>query len=169
MNSWLWNPPTRSEWPRLLLECVVIVALGIIVGLSVNVELLRQVWSGEQVSTASQQTSLLPEPVALEEVLELLADGALAVDARLPEQFAQGRLPKAYNLPLVDYVQEIARFVAQIPVGRTLVVYCNGYGCPDSFDLGQLLLQRGYKDVRIFEGGFPEWRDSGLTVEGGPQ
>jgi rhodanese-related sulfurtransferase len=45
-----------------------------------------------------------------------------------------------------------------------LVIYCNGYGCPDSFDLGLRLIEAGYRDVRVFEGGLPEWRDAGLPV-----
>jgi 3-mercaptopyruvate sulfurtransferase SseA len=48
-----------------------------------------------------------------------------------------------------------------------LVLYCSGYGCPDSFDLGIILLAEGYRDVRVFEGGFPEWADAGLPVERG--
>lgn len=167
MNSWWWNLPERKEWPRLILECVVIVALGILIGLSANVEQLRQVWSGEAVRPATPQSVSLPEPVMLEEVRELLTLGALAVDARLPEQFAEGHLPAAYNLPLAEFEQEVVAFVAQVAKGRVLVLYCNGYGCPDSFDLGQRLMQKGYMAVRVFEGGFPEWLDAGLPVEGG--
>jgi len=47
----------------------------------------------------------------------------------------------------------------------TLMLYCSGFGCPDSFDLGERLLAEGYLDVRVYEGGFPEWRDAGLPVE----
>jgi 3-mercaptopyruvate sulfurtransferase SseA len=31
-----------------------------------------------------------------------------------------------------------------------------------------LLLRAGYRDVRVFEGGLPQWRDAGLPVEAGP-
>ena len=51
MSSWLWNPPPRSAWRRLLLESVVIVALGAVVGLSVNAGLLRRALSGEVPAT----------------------------------------------------------------------------------------------------------------------
>ncbi len=59
-------------------------------------------------------------------------------------------------------------FQRTIPAGRTLITFCSGYGCPDSFDLAVLLQQAGYRDVRVFEGGFPQWRDAGLPVEAGP-
>ena len=48
-----------------------------------------------------------------------------------------------------------------------MILYCSGYGCPDSFDLGQILLEEGFRDVRVYEGGMPEWRDQGLPVEKG--
>ena len=52
----------------------------------------------------------------------------------------------------------------EVPRPRTIIAYCSGYGCPDSFDLGVQLLAEGYLDVRVFEGGLPEWRDADLPV-----
>jgi len=166
MSNWLWNYPPREAWRRLLLECVVIVALGILIGLSANVGLLRQVLGKEAGHSEERVQQQLPEPVMLEEVVELLSAGALAVDARLPEQFSAGHLPGAYNLPLAEIETAYAAFAEQVAATRTLVVYCNGYGCPDSFDLASLLLQKGYAEARVFEDGFPAWRDAGLPVEG---
>jgi len=168
MNSWLWNPPPRSEWRRLLLESVVIIALGSVVGLSVNAGLLRQVLSREEgAPQRASQGEALPQPVLLDEVRELLSTGALAVDARLPEQYAGGHLPGAVSLPLADVDGYIAPFASKVEKGRTLVVYCNGYGCPDSFELATYLQRRGYGDVRVYEGGYPEWLEAGLNVERG--
>jgi len=101
----------------------------------------------------------------LEEVVELLADGALAIDARLPEQFAQGHLPGAYNLPLGEVETVLAPFAEQVAPSRKLVVYCNGYGCPDSFDLASLLIREGFAGARVFEGGFPAWQAAGLPIQ----
>lgn len=166
MNNWLWNYPPRDAWRRLLLECIVIVTLGMIIGLSTNVDLLRQVLNGELEPSVVVSTERLPEPVMLEEVVELLAEGGLAVDARLPVQFAQGHLPGAYNLPLAEVETALAPFARRVATTRKLIIYCSGYGCPDSFDLASLLLEKGFVGVRVFEGGFPEWRDAGLPVEG---
>ncbi|NIQ98282.1 MAG: rhodanese-like domain-containing protein, partial [Desulfuromonadales bacterium] len=73
----------------------------------------------------------------------------------------------AVSLPFVDYEQRKAEFFAAVDIHRTLVVYCSGYGCPDSFDLAVRLIEDGYRNVRLFEGGLPEWREAGLPVEGG--
>jgi rhodanese-related sulfurtransferase len=108
--------------------------------------------------------SLLPQPVLLAEVRELVNSGAVPVDARDGALFSDGHLPGAVSLPLGEVESRLAGFRQQVAEGKTLVAYCNGYGCPDSFDLGQLLIKAGYRDVRVFEGGFPEWRDAGLPV-----
>ncbi len=169
MNNWFWNPPPPGAWRRLLLECTVLVTLGVVLGLSVNASVLRQVLSGAGSGMVTGETleAPLPMPVMLDEVRELLAAGALAVDARLPEAFREGHLPGAISLPLADAGSALEGFAARIARSRVLVVYCSGYGCPDSYDLAVQLIQEGFSEVRIFEGGFPEWRDADLPVEGG--
>ena len=57
-------------------------------------------------------------------------------------------------------------FLARVAKDQVIITYCSGFGCPDSFDLGVLLIELGYQDVRVFEGGYPEWRDAGLPVAG---
>ncbi len=106
-----------------------------------------------------------PAPALLAEVRTLLAAGALAVDARAPELYGAGHLPGAFSLPLADLDAELSGFRQQVPADRVVVTYCSGYGCPDSFDLALRLVQAGYRRVRVFEGGFPQWQDAGLPVE----
>ena len=46
-----------------------------------------------------------------------------------------------------------------------LVLYCSGFDCHDSKTLGDKLIQAGFRQVFVFEGGFPEWRDAGYPVD----
>ena len=141
--------------------------LGMTVGLAVNHRLVADAFAGRlaaPVSAVATTASLLPQPVLLAEVRELANSGAVLVDARDGAQFADGHLPGAVSLPLGEVESQLAGFRQKVAKEEILVAYCNGYGCPDSFDLGQLLIKAGYRDVRVFEGGFPEWRDAGLPV-----
>ena len=61
----------------------------------------------------------------------------------------------------------LAEFARRYPPTTLLVVYCNGYDCHDSRDLGAKLMKAGYRSVYVFEGGYPEWRDAGYPTEGG--
>jgi rhodanese-related sulfurtransferase len=155
---------------RILLDAVMIAALGATIGLAVNHRLVSDAFTGRMVAPApvtAPAVSRLPQPVLLAGVRELASSGAVLVDARDGVPYAEGHLPAALSLPLGEVDARLGTFRQQVAAEKTLVVYCNGYGCPDSFDLGVRLLKEGYRDVRVFEGGFPEWRDAGLPVEKG--
>jgi len=153
--------------PRILFQSALIAVLGLAIGLAINHRLVFDAFAGRlaaPVSVGSSTGSHLPQPVLLAEVRDLLAAGARPVDARDEALFAEGHLPGAIALPLGEFDARLEAFRRQVAVGETLVLYCNGYGCQDSFDLGLLLIAAGYHDVRVFEGGLPEWRDAGLPV-----
>ncbi len=164
----------RRETNRILLEASIILVLGVVIGLSVNTRLVMDAFSGKiaapsrpaevQPSPSAQQ---FPQPTVLEEVKTLVTQGAVLVDARAWEVYLDGHIAKAWALPLGEVEEHLEAFLAAVPKDRVLVVYCSGYGCPDSFDLGIRLLEEGYLDVRVFEGGYPEWRDAGLPTEKG--
>lgn len=162
----------------MMIEAAVIFAIGVVLGLSFNAQLVLDAFagrlssagarpSGGEVVQSTVDVQAFPLPVVLEEVRELLAGGALAVDARAAEVYAEGHLPKAFAFPLGEYDQGLPEFLEKVSKEATLILYCSGFGCPDSFDLGERLLAEGYLDVRVYEGGFPEWRDAGLPVEEG--
>ena len=158
------------ELKRILLEACVLVAFGGLFGLTVHHQLVLDAFAGRLVpqrpAVPEAVTAPLPGPVLLDEVQQILAEGGLLVDARSPELFASAHIQDAMSLPLVEIDKALEAFVSEGDRDRTLVTYCSGFGCPDSFDLGVLLIEAGYRDVRVFEGGFPEWRDAGLAVAG---
>jgi rhodanese-related sulfurtransferase len=161
-----WPTP---EFQRIVLEAIVIAALGAALGLSFHYRLILEAFAaGAPTAPAAKATERYPVPAALPEVQKLLAAGALAVDARIPELYREGHLPAAVSLPLAEVEAGLPVFRQQVAADRTLIAYCSGYGCSDSFDLAMLLLRAGYRDVRVFEGGLPQWRDAGLPVEAGP-
>jgi rhodanese-related sulfurtransferase len=158
-----------AETRRILLEAAVIVLLGVVLGLSFNGRLLLNVFSGRlpQAQVEAEPRALYPVPVDLAAVRELTAAGAVLVDARAAELYADGHLPGARSLPLGEMDDQLEAFRQAAPTDAVIITYCNGYGCPDSFDQGVRLLAAGWLDVRVFEGGYPEWRDAGLPVEQG--
>ncbi len=159
----------NAEFQRIVLEAVIIAALGAALGLSFHYRLIVDAFAagGPAATAATPVHERYPVPVALAEVQTLLAGGALAVDARIPELYREGHLPAAVSLPLAESEALLPTFRKNVAASRTLIAYCSGYGCPDSFDLAVLLLRAGYLDVRVFEGGLPQWRDAGLPVEAG--
>ena len=161
-----------SPLRRVLLEALVLCSFAAAVGLSVNFQLIFQVFSGESgvavspppivepaaVAEPSEEIEALPFPVHLDELDMFLEIGALFVDARSREAYREGHLPGAVSLPLVEVTQGMAQFKQQVDTERTLITYCGGYGCLDSFDIGVALLAAGFEEVLVYEGGIPEWQ-----------
>ena len=179
MSSFSYSPTMR----RILLEAFILCVFACAVGLSLNFKLVFNAFSGRAVSGSAvietmakivkssntNDNEAFPVPVFLEDLDELLAEGALLVDSRSPEDFRQSHLAGAVSLPLGLLDDQLEVFKQQVPRERTLVTYCSGYGCMDSFELGTRLLKEGFADVMVYEGGFPEWRDAGRPLEKGSE
>ena len=100
------------------------------------------------------------EPVSRTELLERLRAGSATVlDVRPEDEFEQGHVPGALNIPL----SQLERRLAQLPPDREIVAYCRGPWCVLSFEAVAALRQRGYQARRL-EDGFPEWKVAGLPI-----
>lgn len=156
---------------RICLEALVILVLAVLIGLAINFPLVKNLLEGKLTSppagSGQGREQSYPEPVELATVRAQLAAGAVLLDARSQELYAEGHIPGGRSLPLDEAELQLAGLQAEFPPETPLLTYCSGYGCPDSFDLAMLLIEAGYQRVMVFEGGFPEWRDAGLPVAKG--
>jgi rhodanese-related sulfurtransferase len=101
------------------------------------------------------------EPVPAEELLDRARQGLVTVvDVRPPEEFAQGHIVGALNIPLDKLKQQLK----QIPRDREVVAYCRGPWCVLAYEAVARLRKAGISARRL-EHGLPEWRRSGLPVE----
>jgi rhodanese-related sulfurtransferase/DNA-binding HxlR family transcriptional regulator len=100
------------------------------------------------------------EPVSRTELLDRLRAGAATVlDVRPEDEFRQGHLPGALNIPLTQLEQRLA----ELSPDREIVAYCRGPWCVLSFEAVAALRQRGYRVRRLVDG-FPEWKSAGLPI-----
>jgi len=154
-------------------DMALIVLAAAAIGIAWNRRLLYNAWTGRapaagQSAPATSPQSGIPLPIGLMQVREVYErKEALFVDARDAGTFAAGHIRGAVSIPVGYSDVRLPVFAASVPTATTLVVYCNGFGCRDSRDLGAKLLKAGYSKVYVFEGGWPEWRDAGLPAERG--
>jgi ArsR family transcriptional regulator len=100
------------------------------------------------------------EPVSRTELLDRLRAGAATIlDVRPEDEFRQGHLSGALNIPLA----QLERRLAELPPDREIVAYCRGPWCVLSFEAVAALRQLGYRARRL-EDGFPEWKVAGLPI-----
>lgn len=95
----------------------------------------------------------------LERLLE--EDGTITlIDARTPEEFAEGHVPGAINIPIPD-LAEFAR--SRDNTSDSLIVtMCGSAGRGEK--AAAILDTQGVSGVQVLEGGLKAWRDAGLSV-----
>lgn len=162
----------RKNWLSIIAEICLIVFISAAAGIAWNRALLAGAWRGEptsQAQAAAPEGEELPMPIGLQQVKELHdSKQALIVDARSAAHFARGHIAGALSLPLEEARKKPSLpFKAKVPADAIIIVYCNGFSCHDSMELGKLLLLAGFETVYSFEGGFPEWRDAGHPIATG--
>lgn len=88
---------------------------------------------------------------------------ALFLDARGYKLYLKGTIAGSLNLPVKKY-EQLKKLLPSKDIN--LVTFCNGYKCEKSDELAELLIKDGFKNVLIYKGGFPEWKNKGYTVTG---
>ena len=97
--------------------------------------------------------------IDLAELSAAIATGGLTLlDVRGRAEWDAGHLPGAVNIPL----GELEQCLSALPPGRPIVVHCQS-GARAAIG-ASLLDARGVQDVRLYGGGFTEWRAAGREV-----
>lgn len=164
---------TKKRSLNILAEIALVATLAAVLGLAWNRTLLTDAWRGEASQPATvippaQAAEAVPMPVGLLQAKELHDAGqAVLVDARSAASFAKEHIAGAVSLPLEVASKGKHPLLKNVPTEAIIIAYCNGFSCHDSMELGKILIRAGYRQVFVFEGGLPEWRDAGYPTAGG--
>jgi rhodanese-related sulfurtransferase/DNA-binding transcriptional ArsR family regulator len=129
---------------------------------------LRQLAETHQEAVAELIASYLKqrdglEPIPADELLARARDGLVTViDVRPPQEYAQGHLVGALNVPLAQLESRLG----ELPQDREVVAYCRGPWCVLSFEAVARLREAGFQARRL-QDGLPEWRRAGLPIDAG--
>jgi len=100
------------------------------------------------------------EAIPASELLDRIHNDLVTIiDVRPAEEYRQGHLPGAINIPL----PELEKQLQQLDPAQQVVAYCRGPHCVLAFDAVQTLRDRGF-NARRLDGGLPEWRLLGLPT-----
>jgi hydroxyacylglutathione hydrolase len=115
-------------------------------------------YAGTDALDATREPQTIPG-VALSEVAEALEAGSVSLlDVRSRAEWDAGHVPGSINIPL----GELEQCLHTLPRGRPTVVHCQTGG--RAAIAASLLRARGLRDVRLFGGGFAEWRAAGHPI-----
>ena len=90
---------------------------------------------------------------------------AVFIDSRSLEAYHRGHIPGAISIPLEEVKSGREDLLASIPEAMEIIIYCEGGDCQASLNLARWLESRGFKNLRVFSGGWLEWTQAGLPVE----
>lgn len=113
--------------------------------------------------------------VTADQVKDLMAKGAVLVDSRVANEYAEAHIKGAVSIPYkekspkdVNYDASLDSFdVSKLPADKNAAVIfqCNGPECWKSYKAAKSAIGAGYKKVYWFRGGFPEWKAKGYPTE----
>ncbi|HTB22251.1 MAG TPA: rhodanese-like domain-containing protein [bacterium] len=103
--------------------------------------------------------------ITLAETQRLLKKkGTILVDGRSMLEWQQSHLKGALPLPLGDFEKQYAIYAKRLKKAKIIIAYCHGKGCHLSDSLCQDLVNKGFKNVAVFWGGYPEWSAAKLPL-----
>ncbi len=103
-------------------------------------------------------TTFLPK-IGVNRTRRLLGDGARVIDARMPEDYENGHLEGAVNIPVGTSREQCLEAMSG-PLDSPIVVYCQSLKCPYAEEVAANLVAGGYSNIYIFKGGWREWMQS---------
>ncbi len=89
----------------------------------------------------------------------------LVIDARAPEQFAEGHIPGAVNCHVYELEIFLPPLLERASLELPVMIYCAGEDCEDSRFLAQTMQELGFSLLYVFEGGISGWQEAGFEVE----
>src|SRR5665213_518514 len=130
-------------------------------------------------SSKSIRTSTAPKLLTLDQILRINLVGAKSrfdqkssvfLDARSPEEYAEGHIPGALEFYADDFEKFAPLVLPQLKDKRQeLIAYCHGSSCELSLHLANALVAQGYTNVKVFFGGWPEWKKANYPINTGDQ
>ena len=145
---------------KMIREVLVVLGLAILMGF-VFTFITKQGFFSDKKSTAQSSLEIIP----LAKVKESFdAKECLFIDSRHAFEYKMGHIQGAINIALNEY--EIHRSqLDSIEKSRPLIIYCDGAECNSSMELGVKLMEAGFTNIKMFFGGWQEWKNANLPME----
>lgn len=96
-------------------------------------------------------------PGDLNRLMETGGEGYTVVDVRDEEEFTEGHVPAAINIPVATFASRSDILDKE----KKIIVYCNSGG--RSYNAYRKLMKLGYKDIN--QAIFADWKEAGLPVK----
>ncbi|MEA1967468.1 MAG: rhodanese-like domain-containing protein [Thermodesulfobacteriota bacterium] len=158
----------KNQIKKILWQISAIVVIAVVLGLSVNFVrtdslILKGDWTAAARLTTESGDRLLILPEKAEELF--VKKKVVFLDARSGEDYDRGHIKGALSLPWSNVEEAFMTVVQKIPLGMTIITYCDGETCELSHDLALFLINSGFNNVKVFINGWTVWQNKNLPVD----
>ncbi|WP_051261182.1 rhodanese-like domain-containing protein [Desulfovibrio inopinatus] len=159
MANWKWKGIRAGLQAFGLLLLAVILAYAS--------DMVRPYFGGQSLHNSVESAkSNAPRQLTIEEAKRLLDEHqAIFVDARSSEEFSQGHIPTAMNVPQEAIYGDFEAAVSNIPKSNLILVYCSDAACSKSHEVAEGLVFLEFPNVAVMPDGMTGWIHSGGDVE----
>ncbi|MEW6456972.1 MAG: rhodanese-like domain-containing protein [Acidobacteriota bacterium] len=146
-------------WKGIIIKSLIIITFSTFIGFLFNL------LTNDSLFILSTKSPSYRE-ISLSLAKERFDKGAhLFLDAREESLYRIGHIKGSVNLPLGNFNQMIEEFEREYPKGKKIIVYCGGSHCSSSYTLAKKLMERGYREIEVFFGGWNDWIKSSFPSE----
>ena len=97
-----------------------------------------------------------PKAIKLDFAYKLFKQNIIFIDARSPEEFAEGHIKNAVNIPFYGS-ENYSITISHLNKNEIIVTYCSSTDCDIAQLSGNELFEMGFKRVYVFIGGYDVW------------
>jgi rhodanese-related sulfurtransferase len=152
---------------KIVFRALIIVISSFLFGLGVNLSLVGRYFGGEFKQSFFERDNYPGIAfISLAETEDLFVSrGALFIDSRSPEEYSAGHILGAVSVPYDRKRRSLTPADLGVPPDKTVVVYCHGGDCQMSVNLAKVFSTSGFKNIKIYTGGWAEWEAARLPQE----
>ncbi len=104
-----------------------------------------------------------PKAIKINFAYKLFKQRTQFIDARSPEEFSEGHILGAVNIPFYRS-ENYSDAISKLNKSAIIVVYCQSEECDESTLAGNELFEMGFKSVYVFIGGYDEWTKNNYPI-----
>ncbi|MEQ1830033.1 MAG: rhodanese-like domain-containing protein, partial [Pirellula sp.] len=152
-----------GQWVAAIAIFLCLAAItGVAVDLYRNRLILDRDASGSLV--ASHQATNF-ESIDVTTLQRAIVSQTVLIDSRRADDYELGTIPGALSLPVNCSPTEFERLVEKIPNAKPLVVFCQSESCLYADAIARRLALHGFREIKIFRGGYIAWQKYKATQE----
>jgi len=146
-----------------ILEALLLIAAAAALGFGYTFVTKQGFFSKENPALSASAANL--EMITLEKAKEFYESReALFIDSRHDFEYKMGHIHGSISIALNEFDTHRSQ-LGDIPKDKILIVYCDGIECNSSLELAMKLMELRYVNVKIFFGGWQEWKTHNYPVD----